>query len=437
VVVAANTTINVDPEVSTYSSLGQMVEINVTISQVSDLAGWEFRLFYPSSILNATDITEGPFLGAMGSTFLLVRNFTDDYNATHGLIWTVCTLIGTGPGATGNGTLATVRFVTKALGEAVLHLTGTDLVDSNMPPLHISHLANDGMVQFDGMTDLAVNTVYLVRTIVGQGYVIPVSVTVGNLGNYPVTFNVSLQISRPRVETVNIALFGSTGKGWGFTQNNITSPGPMIRVKQWEVVNLTLTSSDAVRHNFFVDYDNNSVPSYGEPTSPDFPGPPYWDVTINHQFVANTVGVFKYYCEYDEAEMFGDFIVEPPDIMTIEVARQELSLDNATLTNVVFGWNTSTSPYGRYDVSAYAWPIPGETNIENNLCTDGQVFVTLPGDVTADRRVSMDDIVALIRAFGSTPARPDWNVNYDIDDNKKVDMGDIIIALKNFGKSWQ
>lgn len=103
---------------------------------------------------------------------------------------------------------------------------------------------------------------------------------------------------------VNIHLFGSAAKGWGFTEENITSPGPTITAKEGDLVNLTLTSADGITHNFFVDYDGDVNPNVGEPKSLDFQ-----TTTINYQFAATIPGTFTYYCQYHKGTMFGTFIV--------------------------------------------------------------------------------------------------------------------------------
>jgi len=43
-------------------------------------------------------------------------------------------------------------------------------------------------------------------------------------------------------------------------------------------------------------------------------------------------------------------------------------------------------------------------------------------------------IVSILYAFGSTPGKPNWNPNCDIDGDGRVDMGDVVIALLNFGQ---
>jgi len=57
------------------------------------------------------------------------------------------------------------------------------------------------------------------------------------------------------------------------------------------------------------------------------------------------------------------------------------------------------------------------------------------GDVNGDGKVNMDDISAVLDAFGSYPGHPRWNPNADLDPNNRIDMSDVVLVLSNFGKS--
>lgn len=141
---ATATEIYVDPS-SITPEVGEPFSVNVSIVGVSDLYGWDFKLYYNSTILNGTAISEGGFLKSGGSTFMIV-NFTDKYNVTHGRLSAGCLLTEIGAnGVDGDGVLATVNFTTKVEGgPSVLKLSGTKLSDSKANP--ISHQAADGTV---------------------------------------------------------------------------------------------------------------------------------------------------------------------------------------------------------------------------------------------------------------------------------------------------
>jgi hypothetical protein len=118
------------------------------------------------------------------------------------------------------------------------------------------------------------------------------------------------------------------------------------------------------------------------------------------------------------------------------IQTETLTLIGQNSTTLTFTWNTNGFAYGNYTISAYAWPVPGETDTANNNSTGGVVVVTIPGDVNGEGKVDMGDVVTILKAFGSTPGMPNYNPNCDIEDNGKIDMGDVVTALRNFGQHY-
>jgi len=104
--------------------------INATITDVTDLAGWELKLYYRNSILATVKATEEPFLKQGGSTAFFTVEFNNNYNTTHGRIWLTCTLLGNVSGVNGTGTLTTITFQAVAGGNTTLNLADTVLGDS-------------------------------------------------------------------------------------------------------------------------------------------------------------------------------------------------------------------------------------------------------------------------------------------------------------------
>jgi hypothetical protein len=138
------TSIFVEPETCNVAGVGQTFTINITVANVTNLWGWEFKLFYDSIQLNGTALVEGPFLQTAGETFFWEVNFTDNYNATHGYVYAFCVLTHVIPGANGNGTIAKITFKSMAPGTSVLHLTETKLKNSGGD--YIPHQTYDGTV---------------------------------------------------------------------------------------------------------------------------------------------------------------------------------------------------------------------------------------------------------------------------------------------------
>jgi len=130
----------------------------VDISNVDDLYGWEFKLYYQSSILNGSSVTEGAFLSGGGTTFFTPISFTDNYNATHGIAWYTCTLTGNVAGVTGSGTLASISFNVAggASGTTSLHLERTRLTgidQANTRVGFMGHTTTDGSVTISAVPE--------------------------------------------------------------------------------------------------------------------------------------------------------------------------------------------------------------------------------------------------------------------------------------------
>lgn len=128
----------VNPEIFTIT-VGQSFTVEVKVAEVSDLYGWEFKLKWNPNLLDLVDVMEGNFLKQRGDTF-----FAKKANNTVGYVLVDCTLLGGVNGASGNGTLALVKFYAKVQGECILDLSETTLINSNEQP--VAHDVFDGKV---------------------------------------------------------------------------------------------------------------------------------------------------------------------------------------------------------------------------------------------------------------------------------------------------
>ncbi|MGB8780371.1 MAG: dockerin type I domain-containing protein [Candidatus Bathyarchaeia archaeon] len=115
------------------------------------------------------------------------------------------------------------------------------------------------------------------------------------------------------------------------------------------------------------------------------------------------------------------------------VGSENVTLTASNSMTVTFTWNTTGFAVGNYTISAYAEPVPGETNVANNLLVDGTLRITLLGDVNGDGKVDMQDVMMLVNAFGSYPGHPRWNPDCDLNHDGRIDLADIVLALTNFG----
>ncbi|RLI43913.1 hypothetical protein DRO69_08575 [Candidatus Bathyarchaeota archaeon] len=300
----------IDPPSTTVNAT-ETFNINATIKDVTDLAGWELKLYYRNSILAAVKATEGPFLKQGGSTAFFTVDFNNNYNTTHGRIWLTCTLLGNVSGVNGSGTLATITFQAVAGGNTALHLADTVLGDSQANP--INHTTNDGEVTVIGVHDLAVTNVNPLKTIVGQSYTMHINVTVENQGDLTETFNLTLY--------------------------------------------------------------------------------------------ANTTAI----------------------------NQTEITLTSGASTTITLIWNTTDFAKGNHTISAYAWPIQGETDTADNTYINGLVLVTIPGDVDGDFDVDIYDVVKITGIYGSKKTDPEFNPNSDLDDDDEITIYDVVRCTSHYG----
>jgi hypothetical protein len=81
--------------------------VQVTAVDVADLYAWQWSMSFDAAVLAATSVTEGTFLSNAGSTFFAAGDID---NAAGVVTFTLATLVGAQPGASGSGVLARVFF---------------------------------------------------------------------------------------------------------------------------------------------------------------------------------------------------------------------------------------------------------------------------------------------------------------------------------------
>jgi lysozyme len=120
---------------------------------------------------------------------------------------------------------------------------------------------------------------------------------------------------------------------------------------------------------------------------------------------------------------------------TIIGTLTDIALTSGNSKTITFTWNTAGFAKGNYTISAYAWPVQGETyTADNNLGADKEVCVTIPGDVDGDHWVSLYDAVKLLSRYGAKIGNPQYNAVYDIDDDGRIFLYDAVILLAHYGQ---
>jgi len=170
------------PEIIDPSKLPPLtVQYDITIKNVTDMYGYEFKLSFNQSILTCISLT---VLDALGET-----NYIPEFsiNNTGGVIWVNVTYFSPAVPITtvDEVALVRVRFRVKGKGISVLDLYDTNLVDQ-LGRL-IPHTLHDGLFS-NLIDDLAVTNVVPSKVLAYQGQIVFVNVTVQNQGEMVETF---------------------------------------------------------------------------------------------------------------------------------------------------------------------------------------------------------------------------------------------------------
>jgi len=115
------------------------ITLTVEILNVTNLYGYELKIFYNNSVLNATEAVRpsGHFLEPSDPTnqFVVKWEIKNDYNATHGRIWLSYTLLAPEPAKTGSGILAQITFHVIGVGQTPIAFRDTKLADNTGSPI--------------------------------------------------------------------------------------------------------------------------------------------------------------------------------------------------------------------------------------------------------------------------------------------------------------
>jgi subtilisin family serine protease len=112
-----------------------------------------------------------------------------------------------------------------------------------------------------------------------------------------------------------------------------------------------------------------------------------------------------------------------------------MNLPAGDTTMLTFTWNTSEATPSHYVIWAEAGIIENEYNTTDNTFINGIVYVKIPGDENGDGTVNESDLVAVSKAYGSTPDSPNWNPDSDFNADNIINVQDLATLGKNYGKT--
>jgi hypothetical protein len=118
---------------------------------------------------------------------------------------------------------------------------------------------------------------------------------------------------------------------------------------------------------------------------------------------------------------------------TTTIQTKTITLTSKNSITITFTWNTTSFAKGNYTISAYAWPVQGETDTADNTFIDGFVVVAMVGDVNADGYINIKDIVLVSAIFGAKKGDPEYQPNPDVNGDGYINIKDIVLVSANFG----
>jgi hypothetical protein len=274
-----------------------------------------------------------------------------------------------------------------------------DSIDGIIDEVRFSSVARDSSMY---QHDVAIGNITCCKTVIGQGYAMYIMVTVENRGNATETFNVT-------------AYYNQTA----------------IMIEQWlGDANSTFWSMGDVNLDGYIDFWDlyKIMQAFNRKR-----GQPNWDPTldINNDGIVNMKDIGT--CARNNGTDIWTFLGLP----RLMEDQRAVTLSSGNSTVITFRWNTTGVVISNYTISAYAWPVPGETDTADNTFTNDMIYVGIPGDINGDGRVDILDAITLSNSFGASPGSSswissDWNRNADINSDNSVDILDAIILSNHF-----
>lgn len=150
-------TLSITPNTThlTAAQLGTNIQVDLIISNVQNLYAWNLNLTWNPSVLNLTDITEGPFLSSADHTLFTWTPSISANTRNQGYIQNVAASLLSGKGIDGNGVLATITFQVIDIGTSTLSIDGSELAPQITTDVsqRISATITNGLVVVDNQAN--------------------------------------------------------------------------------------------------------------------------------------------------------------------------------------------------------------------------------------------------------------------------------------------
>ena len=130
---------------TSFVGIGEVFSVEVVISDAMDLGAYQFEMDFDPAVVRARDVEDASFLGSTGRTPIAIINKIDN---TEGTLAFGVISIGTDPGPSGMGVLATITLEAQGGGSTALHLFNVKASDTK--PAEQPVTVEDGVVIVGG-----------------------------------------------------------------------------------------------------------------------------------------------------------------------------------------------------------------------------------------------------------------------------------------------
>jgi hypothetical protein len=356
----ADPAISVQPSALIKEAFYDIFFVDVYVTDVSEMWGYEFTLYYNTSVLWAEEYwTCSPFFNPWPSE---INNTGGYVSISYSMAMAEAT------GFTGSTPIARIYFSVMGDGTSLL-----DLRDTKLPNVHaasISHTVKDGFFANVVTHDVAVTDVTVSQTCALPGEIVTIQIAVANEGTFTETFDVTVK-------------YDNTIMGTRTVENLLPGASETLSFS-WD------TFGVSVGH-YWIKAEASTVP--GETDLSDnifFDGtvtllapPENHDVAITYVGVSSTIVMPGQYVtiytevwnQGTESETFNVTVFYDNNVIGMTTVWNLLPGEYRWLS---FQWNTTGVAKGAYTIRAEADVVPEETDTADNTYIDGIVTVFVP-----------------------------------------------------------
>jgi hypothetical protein len=175
----------IDPKLTINSTLtpNKTFKVNITAT-VYELYSWLANVTWNSTILELTEVLEGPFLTSGG---VYQSNFTYSIFENEGYAFINSTLIEPADSANGTGTLATLTFKVRAIGESDIILERVELYNKEGFPPHFLVESGEFSNLIHDVAILNIESSDIIANQIAIGSKVNIEVTIKNKGSFSET----------------------------------------------------------------------------------------------------------------------------------------------------------------------------------------------------------------------------------------------------------